>query len=108
MTKREELERQLDALKQFPNIREVKALRKRLRTQLEAMSKRKAVKKKPEPKRTPNQTRSSKMAKYWRYVRMIRNNFPDLAISDIRRQFSKRRKGSKVEIPDVIWQNPSP
>jgi hypothetical protein len=105
MTKREELERHLDALKQFPNIREVKALRKRIKGELERVPRKT---KKPQPKVVPNQSRSSKMTKYWRYVKMIRNNFPNLTVSDIRRQFSKRRKGNKVKIPDVIWQNPSP
>jgi len=104
MTKKEELERHLDALKQFPNIREVKALRKRIKGELKRVPR----KAKPQPKAVPNQSRSSKMTKYWRYVKMIRNNFPNLTVSDIRRQFSKRRKGNKVKIPDVIWQNPSP
>lgn len=105
MTDKEQLERQLDALKEFPNIREVKALRKRIKKQLEKFAKKpdKIRKKKFTP-----YTRSSKMRKYWRYIRMIRNNFPGLTISEIRRQFSKRRKGTQVNIPDVIWQNPSP
>ena len=105
MTDKEQLERQLDALKEFPNIREVKALRKRIKKQLEKFAKKPVkIRKK---KLTPY-TRSSKMRKYWRYIRMIRNNFPGLTISEIRRQFSKRRKGTQVNIPDVIWQNPSP
>ncbi|MCH7561365.1 MAG: hypothetical protein IIC67_08395, partial [Thaumarchaeota archaeon] len=55
-----------------------------------------------------NQSRSIKLKKYHRYIKLIRNNFPNLDHSTIRKQFSKRREGIDVSIPDAVWQNPSP
>ncbi len=55
-----------------------------------------------------NQIRSAKQKRYWRYVKLIRDNFPDLKTSEIRKQLKERRRGNKVNISDAIWQNPSP
>jgi len=54
-----------------------------------------------------NQKRSKKQKKYWRYIKLIRDNFPNLTTSQIRSQLKKRRKGEQTKIPDAIWQNPS-
>jgi len=54
-----------------------------------------------------NQKRSSKLSRYWRYVKLIRDNFPDLQTNEIRKQLKLRQQGQKTKIPDAIWQNPS-
>lgn len=87
-------------------IKEAVNLRKRL---LQEKTKQKSSKKiiKETIKITANQKRSSKLSKYWRYVKLIRDNFPDLTTNQIRSQLKERRKGNKTKIPDAIWQNPS-
>lgn len=97
----------LDALKLFPNNNEVRKLRSRTLNALERLEFTKDVKPLI-PKILDKQKRSSSLKKYHRYIRMIRDNFPDLEYSDIRKQFSKRRRGDSVTIPDAVWQNPSP
>jgi len=101
----------LKSLKGFPQLREVRELRKRL--QKEAVK----IKPKPEPTVAPapavikaiaNAQRSSKLQRYWRYVKLIRDNFPDLKTNKIRKQLKNRQQGQEVGIPDAIWQNPSP
>lgn len=97
---------QLDALRKFPNNKLVKELRKQILTKLE-----KTEKKIPfilPSKETSNLSRSGKLKKYHRYLRMIRDSFPNLDYRTIRKQFSQRKQGKEVSIPDVIWQNPSP
>ena len=96
----------LKSLKGVPNIREVRELRKRL-----AKEQQKIIKTtKPEeiPKAVANVIRSTKLKKYHRYIRLIRDNFPNLTYNQIRKQFAKRSKGQDVQIPDAVWQNPSP
>ncbi|MCH7560541.1 MAG: hypothetical protein IIC67_04085 [Thaumarchaeota archaeon] len=58
-------------------------------------------------KQIANQNRSSKLSKYWRYVKLIRDNFPDLTTNQIRSQLKQRQQGLETKIPDAIWQNPS-
>ena len=58
-------------------------------------------------KQIANQKRSSKLQKYWRYIKLIRDNFPDLKTNQIRTQLKQRRQGKDTKIPDAIWQNPS-
>ena len=100
MTDRKKLLEQLDALKIFPNTKLVKELRQQIKKKLE--------KKQPKQQTIPNQSRSIKLKKYHRYIKLVRNSFPELSHAEIRRQFSKRRRNKQVSIPDVIWQNPSP
>lgn len=105
--KKKKLLDRLDALKLFPNNNEVKKLRSRTIRALERLEITKDVK--PIiPKIKDTQKRSSSLKKYHRYIRMIRDNFPDLEYLDIRKQFAKRRRGDSVTIPDAVWQNPSP
>lgn len=100
---------QLEALKQFPKNKLVKELQKQIKLKLEKLEKKeKIVKAKEETENKANLSRSSKLRKYHRYIRMIRDNFPNLKYSDIRKQFAERRKGQETDIPDAIWQNPSP
>jgi len=100
---KEKLHEQLQALKLFPNNKQVKELRKQIKSKLSKLEKPKDIKKK-----SVNQTRSGKLRRYHNYIRQIRNNFPNLTYSQIRTELSQRRKGKSVSIPDVIWQNPSP
>ena len=55
-----------------------------------------------------NLSRASKLRKYHHYIRLIKDNFPELEYNTIRKQLSERKQGKEVSIPDAIWQNPSP
>ena len=103
------LKERLDALKIFPNNKEVKILRKRIKKQLANLQNKQETKiNKIKTRQQANQSRSGKLRRYHNYVRQIRNNFPNLSYNQIRTELSKRRKGKPSEIPDAIWQNPSP
>lgn len=54
-----------------------------------------------------NKICSTKLKRYWRYVKLIRDNFPNLETNQIRTQLKRRQQGLNSNIPDVIWQNPS-
>lgn len=108
---RESLQEQLESLKKFPNNNLVKKLRKQIKDKLTRLEKQPKKAKKPtkvEIRKKANQSRSSKQKKYWRYIKLIHDNFPNQKITDIRKQFSKRKQGNEVSIPDAVWQNPSP
>lgn len=104
MSSEEELRKQSEALKIFPNTKLVRALRKQIKTKLEKIERKQKLK----PKEKPKRSRSKSLEKYHRYIRLIRDNFPNLSYGEIRRLFSLRKQGKQVSIPDVIWQNPSP
>ncbi len=57
---------------------------------------------------TRGQKISRTLKKRFRYLRLIRNQFPELSWLELRREFSRREKGLDSKIPDVVWQNPSP
>ena len=101
METREKLQEQLKALRLFSNNKQVKELRKQIKIKLSKLEK-------PKQKSKPNKTRSEKLKKYHRYIKLVRNSFPEISHAEIRKQFSKRRSGEGVKIPDVIWRNPSP
>lgn len=106
--KLKKLQEQLDALKIFPKSKLVKQLQDQIINKIKSLEKN-IIRTKPQDKqKLANQSRSRKLKRYHRYVRLIRDNFPDLTIAEIRKQFSKRRKGTDVSIPDAVWQNPSP
>ena len=104
MSSEEELRKQSEALKIFPNTKLVRALRKQIKTKLEKIERKQKLK----PKEKPKRSRSKSLEKYHRYIRLIRDNFPNLSYGEIRRLFSLRKQGKQVSIPDVVWQNPSP
>lgn len=113
--KRKKIQKQLDALKGFPNTKAVRQLRKELQEKLRRIESK--VKKsrqtklpvsKREIQRQANLARSRKVHKYHNYVKQIVENYPDLTYSQVRRQFKERKQGKHTEIPDVIWRNPSP
>ena len=95
----------------IPQLKEVRALKKRLQKEQERLF----------PKPVPatasaaedvtaaaNIRRSTKLQRYWRYVKLIRDNFPNLSTNKIRSQLKERQQGQEVDIPDAVWQNPSP
>ena len=105
----DKLREQLDNLKALPNIKEVVALRKRLAKELEKATPK--IKKEvvaPVPTVSRNQKISLGLKKHFRYLRLIRDNFPDLTFSQLRKEFSRRRGELESEIPDAVWENPSP
>jgi len=107
---RNKLLKRLDALKLFPNNNEIRILRSRTQTALERIEKQiqsaKTIPQEKEISKSPK--RSSKLSKYWHFIRLIHDNFPTIKISEIRKQFTQRRNGKQVSIPDAIWDNPSP
>lgn len=96
---------QLEALKIFPNNKLVKELRKQILAKLGRLEEKLPI---VFPKEDANIKRSKGAKKYHRYIRLIRDNFPNLRYSEIRRQFSHRKQGKDASIPDAVWQNPSP
>lgn len=95
----------LDQLKGI-RIKEAVNLRQRLKKEKKKLVPA-AIITKPVDKISTNQKRSNKLLRYWRYIKLIRDNFPDLKTSQIRKQLKQRQQGQKTEIPDAIWQNPS-
>jgi predicted nucleic acid-binding protein len=101
----DKLDKILEQLKGI-RIKEAVDLRKRLQKEkAKVKTSRKIIKE--TIKVSANQKRSSKLSRYWRYVKLIRDNFPDVTTSQIRTQLKQRKKGQKTKIPDAIWQNPS-
>ena len=105
---RKKLLEQFEALKIFPNNKEVRILRKRILQQLERLEKKVSPASKEELKTLSNAKKSVKLKRHHRYIRLIRDNFPKLPYNQIRTQLADRKQGKQVSIPDVIWQNPSP
>lgn len=100
----------LDSLKKLPHLKEVKALRKRIQQELTKLEQAIEIEMPSIPmhdKTNANENRRSKLLRYWRYVKLIRDNYPDYTTSEIRRQLKERQQGKEVDIPDAIWQNPS-
>ena len=106
--KLKKLQEQLDALQIFPKSKLVKQLQKQIQDKINQLEKIIIPLKQHDRQKLANESRSRKLKRYHRYIRLIRDNFPDLTIAQIRKQFSKRRQGTEVSIPDAVWQNPSP
>lgn len=106
----DKLREHLEQLRNLPNIKEVIALRKRLQNEISRLTKSETETQKPidDLKIQSNVKRSGKLRRYHNYIRQIRNNFPNLSYNQIRKQLKKRRQGLEVDIPDAVWQNPSP
>lgn len=104
----EKLDALLDQLKGM-RIKEAVYLRQRLEKEKEKLVPKETEIKIPKEKikESTNQKRSSKLSRYWRYVKLIRDNFPNLTTNEIRKQLKIRQKGQKTKIPDAVWQNPS-
>ena len=105
---KEKLLEHLNALNDFPNNKLVQQLRKQIKKKLGRVEKSKPIITSLDKQSLANQTRSSKLQKYHKYIRLIRDNFPDLSYNQIRKQFSKRKQGTNVSITDAVWKNQSP
>ena len=105
---KEKIIEQLESLKKFSKIKEVKALRQRLEKELARFTEQEE----PIIKEVSKSNRGQKIAKalkqHFRYLRMIRNSFPDLTWNQLRKEYSKKKKGLESDVPDFVWQNPSP
>jgi hypothetical protein len=103
----DKLDQLLRTLQGLPRLREVQALKKRLEQEKKKIQKpiKPII---PKPKVNSNRNRSTKLKRYWRYVKKIRDNFPNQSIQEIRVQLTQRQQGKETKIPDAIWQNPSP
>jgi hypothetical protein len=97
---------QLENLKKLPKIKEVKALRQRLEKELQRLEGIEPITRQVSNLRSEKISNSLK--KHYRYLRMIRNNFPDIKWKDLRKEYSKKQKGEESNIPDFVWENPSP
>lgn len=87
-------------------IKEAVSLRKRLEKEKQKLES-KAIPIKIVTTESINKRRSSKLHRYWRYVKLIRDNYPNLKTNQIRTQLKIRKRGHPTDIPDAIWQNPS-
>jgi hypothetical protein len=101
---------QIENLKLLPNVKEVIALRKRLTREFEKLSEKaeSLIEVTEFSGLTRNQKISRSLKKQFNYLRQIRNQYPNISWLELRREFSKRKKGKDSKIPDVVWQNPSP
>lgn len=105
---KEKILEQLDSLKNLPQIKEVKALRQRLENELARFTQVKEVIKQV-PSATKgelaNLKRSSKAQRYWRFIKLAKDQRPDLSTLEVRRQWKKRKETGISDIPDATWQN---
>jgi hypothetical protein len=120
-----EIERLLKLLEAFPKTRTVRKLRSELKLKLARVQEGSAEQDRnivPEKKRNfksisnnnnkkkaeSNIARSVALKKHHQYIRLIRDNYPELPYLEIRRLYKDRKKGKDTSIPDAIWFNPSP
>lgn len=98
----------LDQLKGL-KIKEAVSLRKRLEKEKQKLilTKPRIIITKEAKQISANKLRSVKLKRYWRYIKLIRDNFPNLETNQIRNQLKKRQQGLESNISDAIWQNPS-
>ena len=118
---RERIQAQLQALLIFPNTRTVRQLRRELEAklkrieekieQLEREEDESALEDEGEEEQEDEDadlSRSKAMKRHNRYIRLIHDNYPEYSYNDIRTMLARRKRGKVVDIPDVVWQNPSP
>lgn len=101
----DKLDKILDELSGL-RIKEAVSLRKRLQKEKQRLIPRESYIK-PVDYVSVNQKRSSKLKRYWRYIKLIRDNYPDYTTNQIRTQLKQRKQDGNSDIPDAIWQNPS-
>lgn len=87
-------------------IKEAVSLRKRLQKEKQRLASRNVPIKIIDTEAI-NKKRSSKLHRYWRYVKLIHDNYPNLKTNQIRTQLKIRKQGQQTDIPDAVWQNPS-
>ena len=113
--KKDKLLEQLEALNLFPDNNQVRILRARIDRQLQNIAERERLEEiavvptREELKEVANIKRGSKLRRHHRFIRMIKDTyFPKMKYRDIQKNLKKRKEGKKSEIPDAVWQNPSP
>jgi len=97
----------------FPNTQTVRQLRKELEDRLEKIEskeRKRTEREKVEARRKieAGLSRSRKLKKYHHYIRLVKDNHPEIPYDDIRRQFKARKEGKEVSIPDASWEDLSP
>ena len=113
--KRNKLNEQLEALKLFPDNNQIRILRSRINRQLENIAERErlevieVIPTKAELQELSNIKRGKKLSRHHRFIRMIKDAyFPDMKYREIQKELKKRKEDKKSEIPDAVWENPSP
>jgi len=101
----DKLDKILDELSGL-RIKEAVSLRKRLQKEKQRLIPKESFVK-PVDHTSVNQKRSRKLKRYWRYIKLIRDNFPNYTTNQIRTQLKKRKRDGNSDIPDAVWQNPS-
>ena len=112
---KKKIEDALESLRNLPNTKEVRAVRKRLRTEHNKLERKKETLRptltKQQIRERANQRRSSFAKGAWR-VAELAMRFPEVQKQFTKRQvyidFFKKRRGEQSDISDVIWQNLSP
>lgn len=102
----EKLDRILDELSGL-RIKEAVSLRKRLQKERQKAIPKEIIVKPTVDHTSTNQRRSSKLKRYWRYIKLIRDNFLNYSTNQIRSQLKERKRSGSSDIPDAVWQNPS-
>lgn len=112
------IKKELKALDQFRPTKQLEKFRRRLageysfvKRQIELIERaeKESIRTKKERLEKANRNRSEKNKRTWRYVKSIQQNYaPDKSLKEIRSLLKKRKKGMEVDIPDVVWRNPSP
>jgi Tfp pilus assembly pilus retraction ATPase PilT len=115
---RDRIQAQIEALRIFPKTKTVRQLLRELKEKLVRIEERiselegeQEEEEELEPEDEDEDAdldRSKGMKKYHRYIRLIHDNYPEYSYSDIRSMLAQRKRGKDVDIPDVVWQNPSP
>lgn len=63
---------------------------------------------------TERTTKGEKIARGWRQARAIKKNYGDdpviaeMTVPEIRREYTKFKRGLKTRVSDIMWYNPSP
>lgn len=112
------IERELDALKNFRLIPALKRFKRQLegetsviRAKLAKLQETEEERKERHKRRleTANRNRSSKNKRVWKYVKSIKENYhPELSLKEIRSQLKRHKQGLETEVSGVAWRNPSP
>ena len=113
--KKDKLLEQLEALNLFPDNNQVRILRARIDRQLQSIAERERLEEiavvptREELKEVANIARGAKLRRHHRFIRMIKDTyFPKMKYREIQKELKKRKLGQKSEIPEAVWENPSP
>lgn len=111
----QKLKEQLTVLRLFPKRNQhVVQLRNQIKLKLKKLEQKLS---KPAPKsvdrverqRKANESRSRAQKKRHQFIRLVHQQVKDrYSYSQVSHQLAVRRRQKQVEIPDVVWQNPSP